>query len=361
MNPQRILPFLFPVLLHAGWEGQMDLNAYQGDTPAPGLLQDEDGGFLQARLSLRARLRHGESWTLGLLARADRGVDPGRAPDGDFRLDAYWLRYAPPGSTLRLDAGKLPTIFGGWVSRQDSPQNPFLLPPLPYDRVTAYTGPETGLTRQAFLDRRDQADNKTTWRPLVWAPAYAHGLMAQRTSGPFDFAAEIRDAALSSPPEDWEEPQDFGDPTFIGRVGWRANAALQFGASVGRGPHESTLGLEATYAKGRLQLWGECVGARMDVPELGGVSSLGFTLEAKQKLDAKHFLGLRAGAQVFERIEGDGGERVPWDRDTFRAEASLGRRIDRNQDVKVQASHTLESGASANEGTLWVLGWSARF
>jgi hypothetical protein len=361
MKIQRILPFLFSVLLHAAWEGQVDLGLYQSESPAPGLVQDEDGWLIQPRLTLRPMFQAGESWTVGLMARADRGVDPGREPDGEVRMDAYWLRLAPDASAFEAKAGKIPTIFGGWVPRQDSPHNAFLRPPLPYERVTAFAGSGETITREAFLTRRGQADNKQTWRPLVWAPAYAHGLMARVESGDFGFAGELRDAALSSPPEDWREPAGFGEPIAVARLDWRASPAGGLGLSLGQGQDERTLGADANYAKGRLQIWTECVGARLEVPGVGEVSSLAFSVEAKQKLDAKHFVGLRLGAQFFDTIDDGEGGRAAWDRDTWRAEVSAGRRIDRNLSARVQAAQTWEAGSSENEGHLLAMELTARF
>jgi hypothetical protein len=94
--------------------------------------------------------------------RADRGFDPGSKLNGDARFDEYLLRWTPwADGRLNVQAGKFATVFGKWVQRHDSWQNPFVTAPLAYENVTVITDQVAPGTPAAFLGRRSIAGTFT--------------------------------------------------------------------------------------------------------------------------------------------------------------------------------------------------------
>src|SRR5207244_1651041 len=108
-------------------------------------------------------------------ARVDRGIDPG-VKIRDARADEYFLRYTPfDDSRLNIQFGKFATVIGNFIPRHFSWDNPFITAPLPYENVVTISDQTAPASAKAFLARKNLADQKTKWLPLIWGPSYASG------------------------------------------------------------------------------------------------------------------------------------------------------------------------------------------
>ena len=163
----------------------------------------------------------------------------------ELRLDEYFVRYSPARS-VNFQIGQFATVVGNWVSRHDSWQNPFINAPLPYENLTGIWdsyAPEDADELLYWGHVGDEYDNgdysdKYLRNPIIWGPSYASGLAVSGSLGRFDYAAEMKNAALASRPESWSVTQvGFEHPTFNGRAGFRPNEMWNLGFSASAGPY----------------------------------------------------------------------------------------------------------------------------
>jgi hypothetical protein len=280
-----------------------------------------------------------------------------------------------------LQAGKFATVFGNWVDRRDTWSHPFVTAPLPYENVTIVGDRGVVAGPAPFLARRDAADNKPAWLPVIWGPSYATGAGVLGVARDIEYAIELKSAALSSRPEAWEAtPFDGTDPTWTARLGWRMDAAWRVGASLSDGPYllreaaaglpdgagvndfgQTTWGLDARYAHHRLEVWAEVIGSRFEVPNVGEVGTTSYYVELKRKLTVRSYGAVRWGQQFFDRIDDGSGATAAWDRDASRVEVALGYRLTRDLQCKVQVGHTDERGGSPNGDDLLALQCARRW
>lgn len=336
--------------------------AWLVDQPAPGVLDFESDGFLAPRIDLMATASVGEDWSGHMLARWDRGFDPGTSPGGEMRLDEAFLRWQPFGDArLQWQIGKFATVFGGWPNRHDFWDSPFLSAPLPYSRILGVSDTEK-IGPNLTETRRDLPDDKANWVPMVWGPSYSLGTAILASSEHFDFALEIKNSSLSSRPEEWDHTSHFLDqPTVTARLGWRPDVSLAFGLSGSHGGYlrpgaerglqpgkdredftQSTIGLDAHWAWHHLMIHGEVLATRFDTPG-GYLDTLGWYLEARQKLNARAWLALRFGQQFSSEISRP-SRNLAWERDAWRMEAALGYRLSESALLKLEYGYTSESG-----------------
>ncbi|HSJ01752.1 MAG: hypothetical protein ACAI34_14830 [Verrucomicrobium sp.] len=363
----ELLPANSPV--QATLSGSLDLETYFSDTPQPGLLFSDDEAFLQPRLRLMLDLARGSHWSGFVQARADRGFDPGLKEDGDVRLDEYGVRWKPfEDPILQVQAGKFATVFGNWVSRHLSSENPFITAPAPYENVLGMTDATAPPTRAAFLGRKVQADKKKEWVTQIWGPSYAHGASVFGIVDKFDYAFELKSHALSSRPSSWDASEvEWDHPTWTGRLGYRPSVAWVLGISASTGTYlldsadatlpsgtdrgnfeQDTLGLDLSYAHRHFELWSELILTRFEVPNVGDAEMVSFYVEGRYKLTASLYLALRWNQQWFGDVADGRGGNTPWDRDLYRADLALGYKFTRNLNAKVQYSYGHEGGNSAN-------------
>jgi hypothetical protein len=357
-------------LLRAELSGLLDVEGYYIDQRAPGLIFGGGSGLVNPRLSLFLDARLGRHLYGFVQARFDRGFDPRARPEGSARPDEYLLRWTPfDDARLNVQFGKFATVVGNWVARHDSWNNPLINAPLPYENVTIITDAKTPGTLGEFLARRNLPDRKRDWVPVVWGPSYAAGGAVFGRVEQLDYAAEVKNAALSSRPHVWDPRiRGWDDPTASGRLGWRPGAAWALGVSLGSGAYlqgkaertlapgrdvgdfrQSVLGTDASYAWRRLQLWGEFFAARFAVPiarppTTVDADTTAYYVEARYKLTPEVFAGLRWNQQFFGEVpDGRGGERT-WDRDVWRVDAALAYRFDRHLQAKLQYAFTRQTG-----------------
>jgi len=319
------------------------------------------------RLSLFLDAHAGPHFYSFVQARIDRGFDP-RSKVRDARFDEYLLRYTPlDDSRINLQIGKFATVVGNWVPRHLSWDNPFINAPLPYERVTAASDQKIVPGPAAFLLRRDQADNKPVWLPIIWGPDYASGASLFGTLSKVDYAVELKNSSLASRPESWDA-RDIGweHPTVNGRLGFRPNAMWNLGASFSYGSYlrpetesmpgfpqgkdrgdfdQTTFASDVSFAWHHLELWGEVFLTRFEVPNVGNASTLAYYLEAKYKITTRLFAAVRWNQQFFDEISDGSGGQTPWDRDAWRVDTALGYRFTRHLQTTIQYSYNHQLGS----------------
>ncbi len=344
--------------------GLVDVEGYFVDQRPPGLIFGKDDLF-SPRLSLFLDTHLGSQFYSLVQFRADRGFDPGSKPDGDARFDEYLLRWTPwADGRLNVQAGKFATVFGKWVQRHDSWQNPFITAPLAYENVTTITDQAAPGAPAGFLGRRSVADTKATWLPVVWGPAYTSGASVFGQLGKFDYAFEFKNASISSRPTAWDA-QDNGweNPTVSARLAHTPNAAWNYGVSASHGSYllpaaeatlpagygrssyrQTTIGTDLSWSHHGWQVWGEAMVARFQVPRVGNADTFTYFVEAKYKFTPNLFTAVRWNQQLFDTVpDGAGGEQH-WDRNVFRVDTALGYRFTRHLQGKLQYSLSHENG-----------------
>jgi hypothetical protein len=354
--------------------GLIDLEAYFIDQPAPALIFAERDFLLNPRFTLFLDAQFGSKIYVFAQTRVDRGFDP---TDGgaELRLDEYFLRYSLARS-VNVQIGQFATVVGNWISRHDSWQNPFINAPLPYENLTGVWDSWSPEDADEFLywghvgDEYDNGDysDKYLRNPIIWGPSYASGVAVSGSLGRFDYAAEMKNAALASRPESWSVTQTgFEHPTFNGRAGFRPNEMWNLGFSASAGPYllseaapslpagrgrgdyrELVLAQDLSFAWHHLQLWAEVYEARFEVPRIGNANTLAYYLEAKYKITPQLFGALRWNQQLFGTIR-DEDHREKWGNDIWRIDAALGYRFTNCLQGKVQYSISQQNSAQEGE------------
>jgi hypothetical protein len=358
---------------HLQLSGLVDLETYFIDQPAPALLYTTNDVLFNPRLTLFLDAQFGSKIYVFAQTRVDRGFDPS---DGgtELRLDEYFLRYSPERS-VNFQVGKFATVVGNWVARHDSWQNPFINAPLPYENLTGIWdtyAPEDAdeLLYWAHVPGYETGDysDKILRLPVIWGPSYASGIAVSGSFGRFDYAAEMKNAALASRPDSWSATQvGFEDPTFSTRLGFRPNEMWNLGFSASAGPYlvseaasslplgrglsdyrEIVLGQDLSFAWHHLQLWAEFYEARFQVPRIGNADTFSYYVEAKYKITPQLFGALRWNQQLYGTIR-DEDEWARWGNDIWRIDAALGYRFTDHLQGKLQYSFSHQNSPQEGE------------
>jgi hypothetical protein len=357
---------------HLQLSGLFDLETYFIDRPAPALISADRDFLLNPRLTLFLDAQIGSKIYIFAQTRVDRGFDPSEG-GAELRLDEYFVRYSPA-TSVKVQIGQFATVVGNWVPRHDSWQNPFINAPLVYENLTGIWDSEApedadDLMGWAHVPEYDNGEysDKYLRLPIIWGPSYASGLAVSGSLGRFDYAAEMKNAALASRPDTWSITQTgFGHPTFNTRVGFRPNEMWNLGFSASAGPYllpvaaptlpagrgigdyrELVLAQDLSFAWHHLQLWAEFYEARFEVPRIGNADTFSYYFEAKYKITPQLFAALRWNQQLFGTIH-DEGERKKWGNDIWRIDAALGYRFTDYLQAKVQ--YSLSQQNAAQEG-----------
>ncbi|MCB1210705.1 MAG: hypothetical protein KDK97_15345 [Verrucomicrobiales bacterium] len=340
-----------------------DTEFYIAESQPQGLLDISDNEFLQPRLAAFLDVSAGECWTLHAQARLDRGFDPGFAPDGELRLDEYYLQWRPLADDRMLwRVGKFATVFGAYPRRQLSWDNPFITAPAAYEDQLSVSDDGRPGSVESFLQRRFLPANKRTWLPIIWGPAYITGASVSGRIDKFDYAFEVKTAALSAQPNRWDGIAEGVDAANLaGRLGWRPAEEWTLGASFAYGPYlnpdtaiglptgsswrdydQTTLGIDAAYAHGHWQCWAELIGAEFDVPNVGRMRALSALAEAKYKITATTWASLRWNQAFFDEV---GAANTQWGSDRWRLDLAVGHRFSRHVQAKIQYSFAERTGS----------------
>jgi hypothetical protein len=365
--------------LRARLSGTIDTEFYNFQQPAPGLIDSEIDNLFNPRLTLFLDAQLGSQIYFFAQSRLDRGFDPSNH-HAQVRLDEYAARFTPwDDGRFNLQLGKFATVVGNWVPRHLSWENPFINAPLVYDNVTPISDKIAPASPLDFVRRFDH--EKYQFNPVIWGPSYASGISVSGRLGRFDYAAEMKNASLSSRPESWNVTETgFDHPTFSGRLGFRPNQIWNFGLSASDGPYfrpeaeqtlppgrsigdyrEFVLGQDASFAWHHLQLWAEFYEARFDVPRVGDADTFAYYFEAKYKFTPQLFGALRWNQQLFSNISDGAGGQVRWSQDLWRIDAAAGYRFTSHIQLKLQYSFQQETTGSRDDNHLIAAQLTMRF
>jgi len=361
--------------------------------PPPPIIQNSDNYLASPRLSVLAQNDFYDIGKIVVLGRLDRGFDP---TDGSaqVRPDEFFFVGDPLDGAFRVTAGKMGTGMGQWSRRYVEWENPMVNAPLAYEWLTTATSNGAGAYSSsvtaipivnpfgviigykyiysnqggagAFLNRRNVVSNRSTWLPIIWGPAYTSGARVDGTVEQFDYVFEIKNHAPSSSPADWNPWNHFYATglNYAGRLGWRPTMEWNLGVSASTGPYlnpdaegmtggnswynynQNVIGMDASWAQGPLQLWGEGWWSSFDIPGgVGTVSLWSYFLESKWKFATGWWLSTRWNQQIYGEIANPSGGYTPWGNDVWRVDACLGYSINRMVTLKMQYSYTGESGS----------------
>jgi hypothetical protein len=364
--------------LRARLSGTLDLEAYNFQQPAPGLIDSKIDNLFNPRLTFFLDAQLGSQFYFFAQSRVDRGFDPSDR-GAQIRLDEYALRITPwEDGRFTLQVGKFATVIGNWVPRHLSWDNPFIDAPLVYENVTPIRDKSAPASAVDFVRSFD--GSKYEFNPVIWGPSYASGVSVSGKLGQFDYAAEIKNAALSSRPSSWNITHNgFDQPSFDARIGFRPSRAWNFGLSAGddayfRSEAEPTLprgrdlddhrefllGQDASFAWHHLQLWAEFYEARFEVPRVGNADTFAYYFEAKYKFTPQLFGALRWNQQLFGKID-IGPADKQWSNDVGRIDVAAGYRFTPHAQLKLQYSFQKETAGSGNDNHLLAAQFTVRF
>ena len=375
------------VLTTAAFEGNLrarlsvtiDIEFYNFQQPAPGLIDSEIDNLFNPRLTLFLDAQLGSQIYFFAQSRLDRGFDPSDH-GAQVRLDEYALRFTPwDDSRFNLQVGKFATVVGNWVPRHLSWENPFINAPLVYENVTLVSDKIAPASPLDFVHEFE--NEKYEFNPVIWGPSYASGISISGRLGQFDYAAEMKNASLSSRPESWSVTETgFDHPTFSGRVGFRPNQIWNFGLSASDGPcfrpeaeqtlppgrdigdyREFVLGQDVSFASHHLQLWAEFYEARFEVPRVGDADTFAYYLEAKYKFTPQLFGALRWNQQLFSNISDGADSQVRWNQNLWRIDMAAGYRFTSHIQLKLQYSFQQETTGPRDDNHLIAAQLTVRF
>jgi hypothetical protein len=360
--------------LRARLSGTFDLEAYYFSQPAPGLIDTTSHYLINPRLSLFLDAQLGAQLYFFGEVRIDRGFDPG---DNGVRLsaDEYALRWTPwENGIFNLQIGKFATVAGNWVERHLSWDNPFINAPLTYENVTAISDLEL-----PYYGSLPAPTQKTKYErlPLIWGPSYATGVSVAGSISTYEYAVELKNAALSSRPGEWDlTRRNFSYPAVTGHVAYRPNQPWKIGISASEGAYlndaaqpflsprhsigdyrQLLLGQDISFAWQHWQVWAEAYEVRFEVPNIGDADAVSYYIEVKYKFAPQLFGAIRWNQEFFSHPNGDNGR--SWSPDISRIEAALTHRFTANTQLKVE--YYLEDEALRGIGHTIATQFTVRF
>jgi hypothetical protein len=366
--------------LRARLSGTLDLEFYNFQQPAPGLIDSKSDNLFNPRLTLFLDAQAGSQFYFFAQARLDRGFDPSDH-GAQVRLDEYAMRITPwEDGRFTFQAGKFATVVGNWVPRHLSWDNPFINAPLVYENVTAIRDRYAPFSPADFVYGPYYVQ-KYAFNPVIWGPSYANGFSISGKLGWFDYAIEMKNASLSSRPESWLITENgFENPTFSSRVGFRPNEAWNFGFSASEGPYfgreaeptlppgrgiddyrEFVLGQDASFAWHHLQVWAEFYEARFQVPNVGDADTFAYYIEAKYKFTPQFFGAVRWNQQLFGTVNDGFGHNVQWSNDLGRIDIAATYRFTPHAQIKLQYDFQHETTGEREDNHLFAAQFTIRF
>lgn len=381
---------LFDDRVRARLSGTADIEGYWFEKPAPGLLFTPDDHLFNPRLTLFFDGQLGSHFYAFAQARIDRGFDPGNR-DLECRLDEYVLRFTPgEEGRFNIQIGQFATVVGSWVSRHGSWENPFVTAPVVYENVIGIwdltPAPSINtLLRWAFVrpggTPESEFSEKAMRIPVIWGPSYATGAAVAGKLWKIEYAAEIKNQALSARPDHWSVADaQWQHPTVSGRVAYRPSPTWTFGVSASSGSYLSPdaqsslapgrdpgdyrqrlLAQEIGFAWRHWQLWAETFQARFEIPGVADVDVFAWYVETKYKFTPQFFGSLRWNEQVFGHVPDPRGGRIRWGRNLRRLDLAPGYRFSANIQLKLQFSLQHEESTSDAWSHLVAAQFTVRF
>ena len=376
--------------VRAQLSGTMDAELYRFAQPAPGLIEAGGSTLFAPRLTTFLDVEVGPKLYAFAQARVDRGFDPESEPL-TARWEEYAVRFTPwTDGRFNLQVGRFASVVGNWIQRHGSWENPFVLAPLPYEHLTGLWDRAAAPSSSVLLSWAHvappapagvPADDKYLRLPLIWGPSYAHGVALSGTVGHFGYAAEVKNAPLSSRPDTWTRTDfSWSQATVSGRISYRPSLRWQFGVSASRGSYLQKearptlapgrtlsdyravlLGQDASFAWHHVQVWAEVFYARFEVPEVGTPEVFAYYVEAKYKLTPQLFVAARWNEERFGRIDDPALGRVRWGGDVWRFDVAPTYRISPYIQTKLQYSLQQERGGARDLEHLFAAQITVRF
>lgn len=359
-------------LVRSRVSGLLDLEGYDVQLPAPGLIVTRERRLLSPRLSVFLDAQIGTRIYFFAQGRADRGFDPTRRKM-DSRLDEYAVRFTPTHrGRFNVQLGRFATVVGNWTARHASWTNPFITAPLPYESLTGIWDTEAARNSSVLLlwahvrepaTPAEAAMEKSLRVPIVWGPSYATGAAVSGDVGRLRYAAEVKFGSLSSRPESWQHAtEQRHHPSVAMRLAFRPSPTWNVGVSASGGTYlrefaerslpagrsrgdyrQLVIAQDLAFAWHHLQLWSEIYLARFENPLVGDADTVAYYVEARYKFTPQLFGALRWNQQVFGSISDRGRERS-WGNDHWRIDVAPGYRFTPHTQLKLQ--YSLQHGDS---------------
>ena len=320
-----------------------------------------------ARLALQAELRVGTHVAALTEIRSDN-LDPPRAY-------GLYLRLRPwTGRSFDVQAGLVPTVFGGFTRRPYGGGNSLVGYPLAYQYLTTLRADAVPGSADELALWRGQgwlvyypigSAEPASGMPLVNTQRWDTGAQVRVGSDPIEVAASLTQGTLSSPRRGRD---DNGGKQVAIRAAWRPVTGLVIGASGSGGEYlarsvRETLppseaqrryrqwagGLDAEYSRGHWLARAEAVASAWDMPRLGTppvpspLKALGIMGEGRYRPAPGWTLAARVDYLGFGRIETSQG-RVSWDAPLTRVEGAVSYSPLRQATVKAAYQHNWRDG-----------------
>ncbi len=370
--------------------GSLDLEGYRFTQPAPALIDADGGALFNPRLTTFLDAQLGSQVYAFAQTRIDRGFDPTADPL-EFRLDEIAMRYTPRGDVrFNVQVGQFATVVGSWVLRHDSWDDAFITAPLVYENLTGLWDVVAARSGAMVLDwshvqplaRPGHAGiDKYVRVPVIWGPSYASGASVFGQIARFTYAAEVKNASLSSRPVAWDRvDQLFKQPTVSGRLAWGPNPMWNFGLSAstgsylaaaadrtlapgyGRGSYrESVLAQDASFAWHHFQAWAEVYETRFAIPTVGHADTLAYYLELKYRFAPQFTAAVRWNQQSFSSLPDAAGVGHPWTPDRWRLDFAPAYRFSPQVQLKFQYSLEHASVGPRQYGQWGAVQWVLRY
>ena len=371
--------------------GSLELEGYAASTPVGDLIFSDQKFLFNPRLALYLDVQAGPRVYFFTQLRVDRGFDP--SDDSlDARLDEYALRVELwKLGRLNVQVGKFATVVGNWVARHDAWDNPFITAPLLYDNLTGVWNSRPvpsadWLLAWAHVQPASAGEavyaDKYLRLPVIWGPVYAQGVAVSGAWKKFTYAAELKNAALASRPEEWRQTGwDWSRPNLGARVAYRpderwedlvflysdadyldqAAAALVPPGLDRHDYRQRVVAQDLRFAWHHFQFWAEACTSRFAVPGVGDLSTFAYYLEAKYKFTPQFSAALRWNQQHFGEVQDSSGQNLPWGRQVWRIDVAPAYRFSAHTQLKFQYSLRHDDPSPDKYTQSIAVQWQVRF
>jgi hypothetical protein len=356
--------------IRARISGTLDLEQYHFQQPAPAFIYSGGNDLFQPRLSLFLDAQLGPYVYTFVQSRFDRGFDPA---NGDLRgrVDEYAVRITPwSDGRVNMQLGQFASIVGNWNPRHLSWDNPFITAPLPYENLTGVwdLAPPRNANTLALWANVGAGPStrfpiKTRSLSILWGPSYATGASLSGLVGKFDYAVEVKNAALASRPDSWAlNRAGLDDPTTSARIGYKPSGEWAFGVSASEGSYllnttaantlppgytihnyrEILVGQDAAWFWRDWEMWAEVFETRFQVPQIGDADTAAYYLESRYKFNARTFLSVRWNQQLFATVANGTAAGARWGSNIWRIDVGPTFRFSAHTQFKLQYSFQRE-------------------
>ena len=274
---------------------------------------------------------------------------------------AYAAYIPDPERDLRILAGKLPWIIGGYSPRAYSNKNPLVGTPLllQYHTTLKWTQLPADAadllkvwgTGQTPFAHSGDGGTRSIGMPVVYDNCWDVGAALQGSAYPFEYAIGFVNGTPGHPST---VEDGLSGKCFLGRVGIAPTNGVLVGVSASHGPYltegarnqvpfghkltdynQDLVMVDATFEHGHLDVFGEAVHNTWQTPTVGNLKLNSFYLEGKYTFLGGLYAAARVEGMYFSDLSAAGGQPQSWDADRTREEFGLGYRISREALVKL--------------------------